>query len=99
MFVIRYSAPAKADLKEIADYLVQEADNRVAAAVVKRIRTHVRTLARDAPPYRERQELGRGRRAILIGPYIAFYRIQENTVFVLRILHSARDIKPKLFEG
>lgn len=56
MFVIRYTAPAKADLNEIADYLEREADRRVAAAVIKRLRIQVRTLTRDAPRYRERQE-------------------------------------------
>jgi len=33
-----------------------------------------------------------------IGPWIAFYRIEGETVFVQRILHSARNIKPGLFD-
>jgi len=39
-----------------------------------------------------------GRRAMSIGPWIAFYRIEGETVFVQRILHSARDIKLGLFD-
>jgi plasmid stabilization system protein ParE len=54
-------------------------------------------LKRDAHRYRERPELGPGRRALLIGPWIAFYRIEAETVLVLRILHSARDVKADLF--
>ncbi len=99
MFTIRYTAPAKADLVNIANYLEREAGARVATAVIKRIRLQIKTLERDAPRYRERPELGAGRRAVLIGPYLGFYRIEANTVFVLRVLHSARDIKPKLFES
>ncbi|WP_373306770.1 type II toxin-antitoxin system RelE/ParE family toxin [Lederbergia ruris] len=30
-------------------------------------------------------------RRIISEPYIAFYRVIENTVFIYRILHGARD--------
>jgi addiction module RelE/StbE family toxin len=95
--LIRYSAPAKADLFEIADYLEKEAGSKVAKAIIQRIRRQIRTLERDAHRYRERSELGPGRRALLIGPWIAFYRIESDTVFVQRVLHSARNIKPTLY--
>ncbi len=97
MLSLRYASPAKRDLAEIADYLDKEAGPKVARTVLLRIRLHIRLLKRDAHRYRERPELGPGRRALLIGPWIAFYRIEGDTVFVQRILHSARDIKPDLF--
>ena len=96
MFSIRYTAPAKADLGEIADYLEEEAGSRIAASVIKRIRSKIKALERDGERYRVRHEIGEGRRAILIGYYLAFYRIDRETVFVLRILHSARDIRPEM---
>ena len=95
---VRFSGPAKSDLSDIANFLENEAGARVARTVLQRIRRHVRTLERDAHRYRERSELGVGRRAVLIGPYIAFYRIDGDTVLILRILHNARNITPKLFE-
>ena len=41
----------------------------------------------------------KARRAILIGPYIAFYRVEAEVVFVQRILHGARHITPGLLGG
>ena len=95
MFTVRYSALAKADIIEIADYLDRVAGARVAKSVIQRIRHKIRSLERDAARYRERPELGAGRRALLIGPYLAFYRIEGTSVIVQRVLHSAHDIKPE----
>ncbi|HKZ96432.1 MAG TPA: type II toxin-antitoxin system RelE/ParE family toxin [Hyphomicrobiaceae bacterium] len=76
----------------------REAGAKVARTVLQRIRRQVRTLEHSAHRFRERPELGVGRRAMSIGPWIAFYRIEGETVFVQRILHSARDIKLGLFD-
>lgn len=98
MFEIRFSKPATRDLVQIADYLEKEAGIRTAKGVLARIRRQIKTLERDALRYRERMELGRGRRAILIGPYLAFYRGEGDIVFIQRILHGARNIKLSLFK-
>jgi toxin ParE1/3/4 len=95
---IRYAEPARRDLEDIADYLEKEAGAGVAGIVLQRIRRQVRTLETNAHRSRERPELGEGRRALLIGPWIAFYRVEGDAVFVQRILHSARNVKPALFE-
>ena len=49
--------------------------------------------------FRERKELGSGRRAILVSPYIVFYRVVGDVVFVQRVLHGARNITADLFKG
>ena len=99
MFQIRYAAPAISDLTDIADYLEREASPRVAAAVVRRVRLQIRTLERDALRHRVRTELGHERRALLISPYLAFYRVESDIVFVLRVLHSARLISLNMLDG
>jgi addiction module RelE/StbE family toxin len=98
MYSIRYSVPARADLIEIADYLEKEAGSKVARNVVLRIRRQIRTLERNADRYRERPELGPGRRALLISPWIAFYRVETSRVVIQRILHGARNITPDMFQ-
>jgi toxin ParE1/3/4 len=95
---VRYTASAKRDLRDIAEYVGQETGNAVTKALLVRIRTKVAKLSRDGLRYRERPELGVGRRAILIGPYIAFYRVVGDKVFVQRVLHGARDITEAMFE-
>ena len=55
----------------------------------------------DIAEYIEQQsrpELGEGRRALLISPYIAFYRVEGGTVYVRRILHAARNITQDLLD-
>jgi plasmid stabilization system protein ParE len=98
MLDLRYTEPAQDDLIGIANYLEQQAGSAIAVNVLRRIRARILSLKRDAHRYRERPELGAGRRALLIGPYIAFYTIIGSTVYVQRILHCARQIKPELFE-
>lgn len=98
MLDLRYSSAAQRDLGEIANYLEQQAGTTVATKVLGRIRRQALTLRRDAHRYRERVELGEGRRALLVGAYIVFNRIEADTVFIQRILHSARQIEPRLFE-
>ena len=61
-------------------------------------RLKVAKLGRDGLRYRERPELGSGRRAIPIGPYLDFYRVIGEVVFIQRILHGARDITTGLFD-
>ena len=81
-FEIRYADPAKSDLSDIADYLEKEASDTVARAVLSRIRLQIRALETNALRYRERKELGEGHRAILIGPYIAFYRVDGDRAYL-----------------
>ena len=46
--------------------------------------------------FRERKELGSGRRAILVSPYIVFYSVADDIVFVQRMLHCAPTITSEL---
>jgi toxin ParE1/3/4 len=98
MLTIRYSVPAQSDLIDIANYLERQASPAVAAAVLKRIRRQVKSLAHNALRYRERRELGEGRRAISVAPYLVFYRVEGATVIVQRILHGARNIQSAAFD-
>jgi toxin ParE1/3/4 len=40
----------------------------------------------------ERAELLAGMRSLLIHPYILFYRVEADTVEIVRILHGRRDV-------
>ena len=92
MFRIRYSEPARQDLLDIADYLESRVGKRNTKAWLKRIRSRARDLQHHALTYREREELGPGRRAVQVGPYMIFYRVIENSVIVQRILRGSRDL-------
>lgn len=97
MFEIRYTEPAKQDLVAIADYLEREAGETVAAGMIAKIRTRVRKLASTAAGYPVRTSLGPERRAIRIDPYLAYFRIVGEIVYVQRILHQRRDVVVGMF--
>jgi plasmid stabilization system protein ParE len=47
--------------------------------------------------YRVRDELQAGIRAVCVEKYIIFYRITNDTVAIVRVLHGARNITSELF--
>jgi addiction module RelE/StbE family toxin len=86
---LEWSAYALADRIAIFDYI--EADSpRAAVAVDDRIREQAETLAQF--PNSGRPGRIEGTRELVISrtPYIVAYRITENTVRILRVLHGAR---------
>lgn len=48
---------------------------------------------------RARPEFGRDLRSVLVSPYIVFYRIEQDEIQILRILHGRRDLKTFFDEG
>jgi toxin ParE1/3/4 len=96
-FAVRYTRAARRDIREIVDYIEAEAGRAIAVSVARRIRAKIETLERNAQRYRERTELGHGRRALSVAPYLIFYRISDSCVFIQRVLHGARDITPDMF--
>ena len=86
---IEWSAFALADREEIFDYI--EADNPQAAATVdKRISDRIKTLRRL--PRSGRTGRVEGTRELVISrtPYIVAYKITDDAVRILRVLHTSR---------
>ena len=96
MLKVRYTEPAKRDLLEIARYVDARDGPQAAANLIKKIRARIRTLEKTASGFRERKELGRGRRALVIRPYLAIFQVTGNITYVLRILHGRRKITPDM---
>ncbi len=87
----RISEQAEADLDELWAYIAlndPKAADRTVDAVLISSRMHVRFPNMG----QNRNELGPGLRSFVVSPYVIFYRPLNDTIEVLRILHSARDI-------
>jgi toxin ParE1/3/4 len=86
---IRWTPAAVADLQSISDYL-KEHHPRYRDATMRKLYGTIREL-REWP---ERGRLGReeGTREILFPPtpYVAVYRVREQTIEVVRIYHAAQ---------
>ena len=92
---IVWSAPASEDRDAIFDYI--EADNPTAAIRVDdRIREQTFNLTKFPEIGRPGRAEGMRELVILRPPFVVAYRVVENTVIVLRILHGAQQWPERL---
>jgi addiction module RelE/StbE family toxin len=86
---LEWSAPASEDRDAIFDYI--EADNPSAAINIDdRICEQIGCLSRFPELGRPGRIDGTRELVIVRTPYIAAYRIEDDTVIILRILHGAQ---------
>jgi toxin ParE1/3/4 len=91
MAKVEYSPDAKADLREIWDYV--SADSQIQAdRLIERFREKLGHLARWTGLGRPRPEFTRGCRSYPFGKYCFYFRPIVDGIEVLRVLHSARDL-------
>ena len=98
MLAIKYTRAAEVDLGDIDRYLETRMGRAGAMIWLKRLRARAEALRLDGHNYRERKELGRGRRAVNVGPWMIFYRIADETLIVQRIMRGSRRIKPEFLD-
>jgi toxin ParE1/3/4 len=91
MAKVIYSDVAKADLREIWDYI--SADSQFQAdRLIERLRLKFEHLAKWNTLGRPRPELGKDTRSYPLGKYCFYFRPLEDGIEVIRVLHSARDL-------
>lgn len=86
------------DLQEISDYIFLDSP-RTAESTVSKILSSLRYLeefpnAGSFPPDMELKK--HGFRMVVSSPYISFYRLVDDTVYIYHIVHGARNY-PSLF--
>lgn len=87
--IVAWSIPARDDLIAIADYIAAD-DPAAAHTVIDRIDAAVGQLA-DHPRLGRPGRIADTRELVIPGlPYIVAYRLHDERVQILRILHSAR---------
>jgi len=100
---IKYTWDAVNDLDSIFDYISE--DNRAAAAkMLMRIEEAILKLGNNprmgtVVSAESFSFLGPGYRKIIIKPYIVFYRIGDNEIYISRVLHSRQDWIHLLFNA
>lgn len=87
------SPQAESDLDDIWFYLVSETGNvDLADRVVDSIASRLFLIANYPRIGRPRDDIRTGLRSLTVGGYVVFYRIDNEDVVILRILHGKRDI-------
>ena len=94
---VEYTEIARDDLYLIGDYLRDHAGEAMAERFIRRLIAKADSLSFMPERYREREELQPGLHAVLVEKYLLFYRINNRTVSIIRVLHGARDITAEMF--
>lgn len=88
---VRFAGPANVDLEEIGDWIAQEDPLRAATFIVD-LRRASETLSRHPRRYPiASPHAASGIRKKAYRRDLIFYRVQEQEVQILRIIHGSRD--------
>jgi toxin ParE1/3/4 len=88
---LRFSLQAEEDLIEIWNYAAQY-ESRAADRLLRELKTRLKLLSEYPLAGPIREDMPDGIRHLVIGKYIAFYRVTEDAVVIARVLHGRRDI-------
>lgn len=94
---VEYTETARDDLYLIGDYLRGHAGEATAERFIRRLIAKADSLSFMPKRYCEREELQPGLHAVLVEKYLLFYRINNGTVSIIRVLHGAREITDEMF--
>lgn len=86
---VEWSFDALADFKAAINYVSRESEG-AAKLVANRLRQGIDGLA-DIPAGRQGRVAGTYEKVIQKTSYIVAYRVTSRTIFVVRIIHAARD--------
>jgi toxin ParE1/3/4 len=84
---------AKDDLTEIWATIAEARDEQTAERMTRAILRKCRSHAQFPESGRLRENISPGVRSFPVRPYVVFYRVDENTIMVLRVLHGKRDVE------
>ena len=87
----RLAPRAIVDLEEIADYVAAE-NPKAASRLLAAIERRVEQLASQPWSGVARDDVAPGIRHLVAGRYLALYRVTDDDVVILRILHGRRRI-------
>ena len=92
MKAIEFSPAARADLIEIGLYIALD-DPLRAESFVAEIGVRIQTLTERPLSFPARDEIASGLRSAAHGRYRIFFRDLASTIHIVRVLHSARDVR------
>lgn len=102
MIEIRYSPAAIADLQQTKAYIAEELCSESAAIrTITRITKQIRMLSsfpESGALLSSVMEYDTDYRFLVCGNYVAFYRYEKDTVYIVRVLYGRRDFMRILFD-
>jgi toxin ParE1/3/4 len=89
---VQVSDQAKRDLIEIWEHIAADRPRAADRLVQTLVNTYL-SLADTPGIGRDRRELRPGVRSMPVGNYLIFYRFDDERLFVVRVLHGARNLR------
>jgi toxin ParE1/3/4 len=93
---LRWTRLAEGDLEAIAEYIGQDSPAAAVRVVLELIDQAEKLLSRHTAVGRSGRVIGTRELVIQGLPYIIPYRVRDNTIEILRVLHTARRWPGKL---
>lgn len=93
---LRWSSKAQSDLDDIRDHTRRQWGSPQAAIYLRIIRAAIRTASSGPLQAATADHYRAGHRKIVAGAHVVFFRIKEESIEIVRILHGAMDIDSHL---
>jgi toxin ParE1/3/4 len=93
----RLTPAAEVDLDSIATY-IGERNSPAAVRLLEKFTRRWELLATQPHSGRARDDIGPDLRSVIIGNFIALYRVESDDVIIVRVLHGSRDLDTKKYE-
>ncbi|HEX3673722.1 MAG TPA: type II toxin-antitoxin system RelE/ParE family toxin [Rhizomicrobium sp.] len=87
------SKGARRDLKAIARYSEKEWGTARKVRYLDAIRERFAALLRHPAPGAAREDIASGYRSVIVGRHIVFYRLADDEVVIVRVLHQRMDVR------
>jgi toxin ParE1/3/4 len=94
---LKFGGPAEIDLEQIGDFIAARNPAR-AESFIGELREKATNIVNQPHAYAPRNDLSPGLREAIHKPYLILFRVTDNHVEIVRIVHGARDLKTLSFE-
>ncbi|KAA5802323.1 type II toxin-antitoxin system RelE/ParE family toxin [Alkalicaulis satelles] len=88
---LRFTRDANADMKAILKYSVSQWGKSVATGYVQRLERSCERVAARPETGRTRSDLREGLRSVAVASHVVFFRIDPDSVTIVRVLHARQD--------
>lgn len=96
---LRFTAEARRDLRSILRYTLRTWGERQRDVYAEQLTDALRELTRFPDLGRPHDEIAPGLRALPIGQHIAYYRVEAQTVSIVRLLHTKMAVTGQFNQG
>jgi toxin ParE1/3/4 len=90
-YQVKITAPAFSDIEDIAAYTFEKWGAQQADIHVSRIDRTIQAIADSPTLGRERIGVPTAIKGRKSGAHVVFYRVQDTTIYIMRILHESMD--------